>query len=298
MRKSRYTDSQIKPNLFIIGAMKSGTTSLHSLLDQSAQLSMSTVKEPARFISADETEALKKEFKAIYDDNFWNDHEKYLLLFSSNQDALYYGESSTAYTKYPTLKSPAQEINNFNPDSKIIYIIRNPAKRAISEYWHQVFKGQETLPIEQALTENSRYLQHSDYPLQISQYLSLFPLDQVKIIIFEELITDEESVIDNISQWLGIKSYRPKTEHLNSFSELAPAFFDKSYLKPFKDLLPNTLKSKIKSFLFDSKKEKLRNILGKQEHKILQELTVYYQNLIPEWEKKLGISLSDWNLRG
>ena len=109
----------MKANLFIIGAMKAGTTTLHYLLDRHPDIFMSLEKEPQVFSSKP---------LASYDDIFEGyDKQKYM------------GESSTAYTKLPDEPNIAKQIYDYNPDAKLIYLIREPMARAVSHYRHNIF---------------------------------------------------------------------------------------------------------------------------------------------------------------
>ncbi len=88
-----------KPNLFIIGAMKSGTSSLHNHLNMHPQIAMSAVKEPSYFTAARPSpDSLKA----------------YMTLFDQSTTARYYGESSTNYTKLPLYSGVAERIHDYN----------------------------------------------------------------------------------------------------------------------------------------------------------------------------------------
>ena len=109
-----------KPNLFIPGAAKSGTTSLHNLLDQHPEICMSSVKEPGYW----KNEKFK-DFKNI-------EKENYLNLFMKSNHKIF-GESTTAYMYYDSF------INNINSNYKVspkfIFILRNPIDRFNSHFW-------------------------------------------------------------------------------------------------------------------------------------------------------------------
>lgn len=288
----------VKPNLFIVGAMKSGTTSLYSILEQHPQICMSSEKEPSRFINENEIKNLELEFPRIYKAGYWKDHSKYLNLFQKEDRGIkYFGESSTAYAKFPLFKSPPKEIKKFNPNAKLIYILRNPVDRALSEYWHQVCKGNEHLTIDEAICENSNYLQTSNYPLQLSKYNEYFPPEQIKTILFEKFITDPESTIQDICQWLEIKNIPVNTKARNSSNELIPHSFENSIFKALATFIPPARKSQIKHLLFSGNNEKLRKTLGKKEAQVRNNLIILFEKNLPAWEKKLGKNLSLWKIK-
>jgi hypothetical protein len=184
-----------KPNLFIIGAMKSGTTSLHEYLNTHPQIAMSEVKEPGFFV---EELALRR------------GEEWYLSLFKTNPCYRYIGESSTHYTKLPDYRGVAERIFQFNPKARLIYIMRNPFERTISHYWHAVrdtYHGGERRSLLRAVAEAPEYLAFGDYAMQLEPYLRLFGRNSVFTLTFEALIRDPRQEIDRIVDWLGLTPY-------------------------------------------------------------------------------------------
>ena len=116
------------PNLFIVGAMKSGTSSLHNYLATHPEIYMSEFKEPQYFAD------LGKDISR----NQFPTEEAYLSLFKNAGNAKIIGESSTNYSKIPEFTGVPQRIKAFSPEAKIIYIMRDPIERALSHYWERV----------------------------------------------------------------------------------------------------------------------------------------------------------------
>ena len=111
----------LKPNFFIIGAPKCGTTSLHNYLKSHSQITMSNPKEPHYF---------SKDIKNGGIRNI----EKYADCFShGKRNAIAIGESSTLYLYS---RVAVQNIYNYNRDVKFITMIRNPIE--IARSFHQV----------------------------------------------------------------------------------------------------------------------------------------------------------------
>ena len=184
--------SYIKPNLFVIGAMKSGTTSLHNYLNTHRSIYMSEPKEPGYFV----------------DEINWHKGEDwYLSLFENAGPAIYKGESSTDYTKYPIYQGVAERIYLFNPEAKLIYVMRNPFDRIISHYWHAVrhiSTGGLKMDITTACKKKPEFIAFSDYPMQIRQYLKLFKPSQIYLTTFEELVDNPSKEMQKIYRWLGL----------------------------------------------------------------------------------------------
>jgi Sulfotransferase domain len=192
------TDVRRKPNLFVIGAMKSGTTSLHEYLNTHPQIAMSEWKEPAFFV---EELTLRR------------GEDWYLSLFENDTGYRYLGESSTHYTRLPLFQGVAERLHRFNPDARLIYIMRNPLDRLVSQYWHNTqirdFKrgGGEPRSLSRAVREDPQYLAFGDYAMQLRPYIDLFGREALYILTFEMLVQDPQRELDRIYEWLGLPSH-------------------------------------------------------------------------------------------
>jgi hypothetical protein len=119
------------PNFLIIGAAKSGTTSLHHYLKQHPQVYMSQIKEPSFFAFEGTKPAIPGPWKRWAAHNFITDIQAYRSLFQGVSDEVAIGEASTIYLVHPTAP---QRIRHYVPDAKLIAILRDPAERAYSNY--------------------------------------------------------------------------------------------------------------------------------------------------------------------
>lgn len=189
------TEVRPKPNLFVIGAMKSGTTSLHEYLNTHPQIAMSRWKEPAFFV---EELTLRR------------GEDWYLSLFENDGKYRYRGESSTHYTRLPVFQGVVERLYRFNPDARLIYIMRNPFERMVSHYWHNTqirdFKhgGGEPRPLLRAVREDPQYLAFGDYASQLEPYINRFGGKALYALTFETLVQDPQRELDRIYQWLGL----------------------------------------------------------------------------------------------
>src|ERR1700730_14880709 len=153
---------QRKPNLFLIGAMKSGTTYLTKLLNSHPSIFMCDPKEPSYFVDQAQ---LRKIWAEMWDGGYWKE-ENYLRLFQTAENATILGESSTNYTKRPLVMGVPEKIQQFNPDARFIYIMRDPVERAMSHYWHMVNWEGEWRSILDAIKEEPQYRDVSYYAMQ------------------------------------------------------------------------------------------------------------------------------------
>lgn len=184
-----------KPNLFIIGAMKSGTSSLHAYLDEHPEICMSTEKEPGYFL----------------DEFTWSKGgDWYLSLFGCTSDVRYMGESSTHYTKIPRFQGALDRLYDYNPDARLVYIMRDPIRRIISHYWHMVISHNESRDMFAAVQQDPHYRDVSNYVMQLKPYLDVFPGAQIYTMTFEALIADPSQQLRLLFDWLGVDpDFRP-----------------------------------------------------------------------------------------
>ncbi|MES9991075.1 MAG: sulfotransferase [Candidatus Thiodiazotropha sp.] len=183
-----------KVNLFIVGAMKSGTTSLHNYLNIHPEIFMCEPKEPGYFA----------------EEIAWNKGlEWYMSLFKdATEQHKYIGESSTYYTKLPDHQGVVEKIYDHNPDAKFIYVMRNPFTRIVSHYWHeyrQHYAGGVQNNILQECKSKDNYIHYSDYAMQLRPYINKFGKDRIYLLTFEGLINNPIHETKKIFEWLGLE---------------------------------------------------------------------------------------------
>jgi hypothetical protein len=188
------------PNLFIVGAMKAGTSSLHEYLHQHPDIFMSRFKEPQYFAPHRTRYGLWGQGNPLPEPGI----DWYLRLFAQAQDVQYAGESSVSYTARHWVPDCEQRLWQFNPQARIIYLMRDPVERALSHYWHFVAAGRETLPPLAAVRRRDDYLARSDYAYQIEPYLRRFGEDQVYLLTTEELERRPQQTLAALFRWLGV----------------------------------------------------------------------------------------------
>jgi hypothetical protein len=194
-----------RPNLFVVGSMKSGTSTLYALLKRHPAIFMSEPKEPAFFIARDARPAGN-----IFEDA--SDEEAlhiYLDLFRAARGFTYSGEASTWYTKRPRCGCAAEAIHKFNPSARIIYIMRDPIERTLSHYWWDCRWMHETRGPLEAIAEDPRYRDYSYYAMQMRPYLECFGREQVSILTLEELEQDPRREAERLFGRLGLEADLP-----------------------------------------------------------------------------------------
>lgn len=180
------------PDFIVIGAMKSGTTTLYRNLDLHPQVDMSRDKETDFFVA---------------EKNWPRGRDWYGAQFS-RADAVR-GEASPNYTKSRDFPGVPSRMASVCPDAKLIYILRDPVARAQSQFSHSVVMGSLSPDLEGFETshEYAHILDGSLYAQQLECYLDHFPLDAILILDFDDLVRDPQSVMDQITAHIGVAPY-------------------------------------------------------------------------------------------
>ena len=182
----------MKPSFIIIGAARSGSTSLYQYLNSHPSIYMSPVKE-LNFFS---------------NEKYWSKGlDWYESRFSGAAEGTQIaGEASTSYTKAPFTEDIAKRIYDYNPNIILIYVVRNPIERFISHYLHSIKQGYDSRDfatvVEQLDTVSSA--SQGRYYYQIEQYLKYFRKDQLCVISFDALKTQTQQTVADIYQFIGV----------------------------------------------------------------------------------------------
>ena len=224
----------MRVNFFLIGAQKAGTSSLHDYLRTYVSgIYMTPRKETFYFTSNRFGKDLESGDFSHYHDSFFRDVPA---------ESLYIGESSTHYSMLPFEPSVAPRIHSYNQQSKILYVVRDPVDRAVSNYWHFVSLSAEGRSMMEAFKQNSQYKMTGDYMYQIKPYLDLFPLENIRILLFSDLVSNPIESLKRISLWLVGTSF----DETNLVQEFLPV--ERRSRKNLKDLsiASGTILSKLK----------------------------------------------------
>jgi len=225
--------TETRPNLFIVGAPRAGTTSLHSLLAQHPDVFMTAVKEPHYF--AHDINRRYEEHVGRRIPSLIRTEERYLALFADAGEAVVRGESSVYYL-YSEVA--AEEIARFAPDARIVVMLREPADFLYSLHGRLRSMGDEDRPFAEALEleqarargerlprtarfpEILRYSWYARYAENVERFLNLFGPERVLVVLFEEYRSDKERVWGEVLDFLGVARIDvPGDEHVNPHQE-------------------------------------------------------------------------------
>lgn len=188
------------PNFLVIGAQKSGTTSLCSLLGQHPEVFMSDPKEPHFFSS-----------QAQYSEGV----ESYERYFSSAEPAKAVGEGSTSYAARCLHPQVSERVAKHLPHAKLIYIVRHPVARARSAWLHYLREGRDLpLQFETALRSMEQLLGLGRYMENIDAYRRFFADEQILVLFFEEFVAAPDTALERCFEFLGVeRSFRCADVH-------------------------------------------------------------------------------------
>jgi len=223
--KFRFLTSSLRslPDFIIIGAQKSGTTSLYDLISKHPGVIPTRNKELNFFSSSKYSWGTR-----WYLLNFPTKLEKRILEKKLNYRIIT-GEATPNYILHPNTK---KRIKNLIPKTKIIVILRNPADRAYSHYNHNVERKLENLSFEEAIREKRfegkedkiyddrffeasnymmySYLLRSRYAEQLEDWFKIFEKDQIFVVGFEEFIKMPKKILNEIFEFLELPRYEQK----------------------------------------------------------------------------------------
>ncbi|HEY0866994.1 MAG TPA: sulfotransferase domain-containing protein, partial [Fimbriimonas sp.] len=201
-----------RPNCFIVGAPKCGTTSLYNWLKDHPQVFFSSTKEPHFFTQ--ETRSFRPVTRL----------DDYLRLFQeAGPGHRVVGEGSTTYLHSP---GALERVRDFAPEAKILVSVRNPLEMVPSMYEHNVFHLTEDAgDFEEAWRLSPERRQGRRMPVSASQKIdpvqadyqlmgllgsrvehamAVFPKEQVHVVVFDDIRADPAGVDSRIQEFLGL----------------------------------------------------------------------------------------------
>ena len=180
------------PGFLIVGAMKSGTTTLYRDLQSNPRIFMPDDKEPESLIH----DAVRGE----------EGRAAYASLFRRARDNQLCGEASTAYTKRPTYgEVPDRARSVLGATLKIIYVVREPVARAISHHRHLAGIKQLPADFDAAVRRDNTLIDYGRYAMQIEPWIEAFGCEQVRVICFEQYVEARPATVDGLCRFLGVR---------------------------------------------------------------------------------------------
>jgi hypothetical protein len=174
------------PNLIVIGAQKCGTSGLHFYLGLHPEVSMSQPKELEFFIK-------RRNWRRGID---W-----YRAQFDARAPVR--GEASPNYTAHPLFAGVAKRMRSVIPDTKLIYIVRDPIDRIAAHWVHNHAKGRTRQSLERTLRRPT-YIARSRYHAQLQRYLRHYPLESILVLEQDDLRLRRAETLRRVFEFAGV----------------------------------------------------------------------------------------------
>ena len=212
------------PHFIVIGAARSGTTTLYRGFKQHPQVFMSAIKETNFFAFEDEKLNVQGP-GAEFINNSITKFDDYEALFAAAPEGSIIGEASPLYLYVE--KAPAGIAARL-PDARLLAVLRNPIEQAFSHYLYaranmieplESFDAALDAEPERAARGWQPLFQYSNFPRygeQIARFLRHFPREQIKIALFEDLEERPEQLMQEFQGFIGADTaFVPKLGHAN-----------------------------------------------------------------------------------
>lgn len=301
----------VKPDFFIVGAPKCGTTAMCRYLDMHPEIFLSPIKELCYFAK---DLNLKRQAQNL---------EEYLGFFAEGE-GYFCGEGTPLYLYS---KTAAQEIHAFNPEAKIIIMLREPVSLMYSYYSQHLYDGSsediqdfkealdaeperklgKRIPLKCRYPEKLFYRELVKFSEQIERYFDAFGREGVHIIIFDDFKSDLAKVYRETLEFLGVNpNFEIEFNAINSNKKVRSVFLQQFLKYPPSRLLEIgkffvPLPRSVRRALLERVKQTLKgfNTEYKPRPPLDAELRRHLQQeLAPEVEKLsalLGRDLTYWS---
>ena len=196
-----------KPNFFIVGAPKCGTTAMNDYLNHHPEIFMA--EKEIHYFGSD----LKLKDRIT--------ETEYLQKFEDRKNEKIVGEASVWYL---FSENAAEEIKEFSPHARILIILRKPVDVIYSLHSQHLYDGNEDvldfnkailleeqrqngsqLPASRDFYQLPTYLDSVRYFEQVKRYLELFGENSVHIVLYDDFIADTQKVVTGILKFLNIE---------------------------------------------------------------------------------------------
>lgn len=215
------------PGFLVIGAGRSGTTSLHHYLGQHPDVFLPPVKSPSHFLCPDVPDAVDRDLRAQVR-NMVADPREYEALFDGVTTERAAGEVSPGYLASVHV---APRIARRIPDARLIAILRNPVDRAWARFvgrrrdgleprtdFHQIIRDELREPLDRDVAFGT-YLASGVSHRFLSSYFASFPREQIRIHLFEDLTNDPAAVAADLFSFIGVDpGFAPDTSRRHNRS--------------------------------------------------------------------------------
>ena len=306
------------PNFFVVGAPKCGTTSLYHYFSQHPEIYLSPIKEPVFFAKDivewhtrckfsnpyfNPKEYFKKPKLYFIHIAYLTKLEHYLALFKNVKNEKAIGEMAVLNL---FSNVAAKEIYEFNPEAKIIIILRNPIDRVFSHFLANLRDGRDSnksflKTVVDDFEKDDRdckqyYIEMSLYYNQLKRYLDVFPKSNVKIILFDDYKRNTGRVLKELFEFLGVNPDVDIDFKIKKNESLIPRFPGlnrrlKDIRRRIRSLFPNGVPDFLKKSYHLLVMEREKPVLSRDEREFL---LPFFKEDILKTQDLIGEDLSNW----
>ena len=199
------------PNFLIIGAGRSGTTSLYYYLRQHPDIFMSPIKETDYYTDAGQ----------VIDDRAIRSRSEYEQLFAGVNGERAIGEATP---RYLNAVNGIDRIREDLPGVRLIATLRQPADRGYSSYLGRFANSRETRSAEAVLQPGNQMFETGRYHPQLRRYFAVFPREQFKVILFDDLIARTQETVRGLYRFLGVDPEFAVDTRIRHNASVSPRF--------------------------------------------------------------------------
>lgn len=272
-----------KINTILIGAQKAGSSSLYQWIGQHPDVSAPESLKDVHYFTNDE---LYNQGTTFFDKFYPSKIKEKIILHGA--------------VNYILFDKCAERLHRYDPNLKLILILRNPVNRAFSAYTyfkkqqHEKRSFKDALKQEQEIpyttykdVSNLTYLEHGFYFKQLQHFIKYFDLENIHIVFYEELMADKKNKCAQIFKFLGVEiDFIPDFIHKNKTGSVRSGKLNnilfgsnkiKNFVKKYSlyNLLPLKFKQKLKRKLSEMNtgdaKKSIKETLDGETKAYLQE---------------------------
>ena len=273
------------PNLFLIGAQKSGTSTLNHLLVQHPEICNAGSKELNIFHAPDSATA-----RARLGERFR----------PRDPDASFVLDASVNYTRRPRHPHAPGNIRELcGSDVRFIYVMRNPVDRLISNYLYSGQKYGVPGSLEQTVQADPQMIDTGRYDFQLEPFLEAFPRERFLFLKFDDLSAKPQDTAYDVFSWLGLDALQQLTVTIKNKTAKKPIRMHPAVVR---GLLSTNMSRRLISRLFSDKTKRRLAQAFAREGALMEPprtfkvwlMQTHYVDSIRRTQALTGLSLEDW----
>jgi hypothetical protein len=304
------------PNFIIAGERRSGSTTLYEILKKHSQIAMYGQSDMDFFIERD-----LFSMNQVEDVESWDDYanmDDYMAMFGATSNVTGQKDADLLWWK-PAHKRLADHL----PKTRFIFVLRNPVKRAESQYWNEVRKGREKRGFKESVSGTDRnhhsdwqklHLEYKDrgcYVESLSHFFSHIPSERCHVVVLEQLFNNWDVEMKNIADFLAIdidEAMLLKPLHSNKEEVLIidPKYDHgftgnviKNYDRFCNAIIRRVVKDKHQKNKLQAYFLRLGKVSARAAHpvdkEVLSNLSNYYRPYNKALEQLLNIEIKEWD---